>query len=369
MRNLNRLFLTSTFIVAASFVAGCGSSSGTTTTTTVNTAIAGLALDASFTTLYVANADSHVVQTLDPTQVNPVVVILAGSAGNAGTADGTTTASAGRFNEPVGITRFLGGAGTDLYVADTFNHGVRKLSNAGVISNVAGNLGVPGSFDNAGSSASFNYPRGITNDGINLYVADTGNHTIRKVTTGGMVTTLAGYPGVSGNADGTGSNVRFNSPYGIISNGTDLYVSDAGSNLIRKVTTGGVVSLFAGSSTTAGHADGDALTVATFNAPAGVATDGTNVFVADSGNHTIRMIVIGTGAVSTIAGLANNAGSTDGTDGASARFNTPTGLILDTTGHFLYVSDQNFKKVRKIVLGGVTPTAATITVSTLNASF
>jgi DNA-binding beta-propeller fold protein YncE len=104
-------------------------------------------------------------------------------------------------------------------------------------------------------------------------------------------------------------------------------------------------------------------------ARSGVVSDGTNIFVADSGNHTIRMIVIATGDVSTIAGFAGSSGSTDGTSGASARFSTPTGLALDTTGHFLYVSDQNFTKIRKIFLGGVTPTAASVTVSTLNASF
>lgn len=359
MTQLKRILVATASLVLSAYLTGCSNSSGTSSTTTVTTAIAGLALDSGFATLYVANANAHIVQSVFLS--GPTVTTLAGAAGQAGTAEGTTTASAGRFNEPVGITRF--GAGTDLYVADTLNHGIRKLTAAGVISNVAGNLGTAGNADHSGSNASFYYPKGITNDGTDLYVADTFNHTIRKVTIGGVVTTIAGYAGSPGSTDATGSNARFRYPYGIVSDGTDLYVSDSGNNLIRKVTTGGVVTLLAGSSTTAGHVNGNRLTAATFNAPAGIAIDGNKVYVADSGSHLIRLIDLGTNLVSTIAGIAGTAGNANG-PGTTATFSTPTGLALDTVNDVLYVSDQNFTKVRKIDL-----TTTPVTVTTLNASF
>lgn len=259
--------------------------------------------------------------------------------------------------------------GGDLYVADTGNSGIRKLTTAGVISNLAGNLGTTGSADATGSSASFYYPKGIANDGTYLYVADTHNHTVRRVTTAGVVTTIAGYAGSSGTSNGTGTAVRFNLPYAVAVNpacivaGTcDLYVADDGNHAVRIVTTGGVVTTLAGTIGTSGSANGTG-TAATFNSPAGIATDGTNVYVADSGNNTIRRIVISTGVVTTIAGTAGTAGSTDGA-GASALFNVPTGLTLNATGTILHVSDQNYTKVRKIDL--ITTPA---TVTTLNATF
>jgi len=343
---------------------GCGSSSGDSGAG-ISSAISGMVLNSSGSIMYVANADSNIVHTLNPTLASPTVSTLAGVAGQAGTAEGTTTASAGRFYSPVGITLL----GVDLYVADTGNSGIRKLTTAGVISNLAGSLGVTGSADGSGSSASFLYPKGIANDGTYLYVADTYNHAIRRVTTAGAVTTIAGYAGSSGTANGSGTAARFNTPYGIAVNpscpsaGTcDLYVADDANHAIRTVTTAGVVTTLAGAIGTSGSANGTGV-AATFNSPTGVATDGTNVYVADSGNHTIRKVVISTGVVTTLAGTAGTSGTTDGT-GTDALFNSPTGLALNAAGTVLYVSDQKYKKVRKIDL-----TTSPALVTTLNATF
>lgn len=363
MKNIYRHGSLLSVLAFAALLQGCGGSSGSSPQ--VYSAIAGLALNAAGTALYVANADSHIVQVLNPMLATPSVSTLAGVAGQAGTDEGTTTPSAGRFNSPVAITQMSG----DLYVTDVNNSAIRKLTTAGVISNLAGSLGTTGSADATGTNATFYMPKGIANDGLYLYVSDTYNHTIRRVTTAGVVTTLAGYAGSSGTTNGTGTTARFNYPYGISVNpacpvaGTcDLYVADDANHAIRTVTTAGVVTTLAGTIGTSGSANG-AGTAATFNAPSGIATDGTTVYVADSGNHLIRKIVIATGVVTTVAGTAGSAGSTDGV-GTTAKFSAPTGLTLNAAGTVLYVSDQYFTKVRKIDL---TTTPATVT--TLNSTF
>lgn len=318
-----------------------------------NTAILGIALDdpAAPTKLYVANADNQTIQNLNLSTL--AVSTLAGGANSAGATNGTGTAA--RFRLPYAITRV---SSTEFYVADTYNHGIRKLTNAGVVTTLAGLLGTAGALDGAGTAATFNTPKGIGNDGTYVYVADTYNHTIRQVLiSSGAVTTMAGYAGTAGTADGTGGAARFNSPFGVVATGGNLYVTDTGNNTIRKVTAAGVVSTLAGTAGTSGSADGTG-TSATFNAPTAIATDGTNLFVADTSNHTIRKIVISTGAVTTWAGTAGLSGSADGT-GSAARFNVPIGLAIDTAGN-LYVTDQNYTKVRKITsAGAVTTLAAT----------
>jgi hypothetical protein len=199
--------------------------------------------------------------------------------------------------------------------------------------------------------------------------------------TNGAVSIPIGTSGQSGYVDGSGASVKFGNPFAVAATSTVVYVSNPGNNSIRSVQlTGGgagTVDTLAGSTSgTSGTTDNATAgqgTSARFSTPAGIATDGTNIYVADSGNHTIRMIEISTGKVSTIAGLAGTSGNTDGT-GSSARFNTPIGLALNAAGTVLYVSDQNYSKVRKIVLGAAPITlaginATPVTVSTLNASF
>ena len=256
-----------------------------------------------------------------------------------------------RFNSPFAVTR---ASSTDFYVADTYNHGIRKLTSAGVVTTLAGSLGTTGSADGTGSAATFAYPKGIANDGTNLFVTDTYNHTVRQVVIStGAVTTLAGYAGTSGTADGTGNAARFNSPFGVAVAGGSLYVADTGSHTIRKVTLVGVASTLAGTAATSGSTDATG-TAAKFNSPTGIVSDGSNLFVADSNNHTIRKIVISTGLVSTLAGTAGSVGAADGT-GANARFDTPVGMTIDNAGN-LYVVDQNYTRVRKVSSAGVVTT-------------
>jgi len=169
------------------------------------------------------------------------------------------------------------------------------------------------------------------------------------------VSTLAGSPGASGSTDATGSAARFNNPQNIAVDGSgNLYVADSGNNKIRKVTSAGVVTTLAGSGAQ-GSADLTG-TSATFNGPQGVAIDntGTNLYVADTFNHKIRKIVIATGAVTTIAGTGSS-GHADNATGTSATLNQPVALTFDSGTNSLYVADTNNSAIRAVSLGAGFP--------------
>ncbi len=299
--------------------------------------------------LYVADTYNYTIRKITPAGV---VTTVAGLAGSVGSADGT--GSAARFNYPGGVATDSGG---NLYVADTYNHTIRKITPAGVVTTIAGLAGSYGSADGTGSAARFREPYGVATDsGGNLYVADSQNHTIRKITPAGVVTTVAGLAGLGGSADGTGSAARFNYPGGVATDSAEnLYVADNGNYTIRKITPAGVVTTVAGLAGLGGSADGTG-SAALFYRPWGVATDsGGNLYVADTGNHTIRKITPA-GAVTTIAGLAGLVGSADGT-GSSARFYSPSGVATDSGGN-LYVADTWNSTIRKITPAGVVTTLA-----------
>jgi sugar lactone lactonase YvrE len=286
------------------------------------------------------------------TTQNNNVTTIAGAAGAPGSADGTGAAA--RFNNPFGIT--LDGA--NLYVADTYNNTIRKIViSTGAVTTIAGTAGPPGSADAIGAAASFFAPAGTTTDGANLYVTDYGNHTIRKIVIStGTVTTIAGAAGAMGSADGTGAAARFNKPSGITTDGANLYLADTYNSTIRKIVIStGAVTTIAGTAGAPGAADGTGA-AATFSRPFGITTDGANLYVTDWDNHTIRKIVISTGAVTTIAGTAYVIGWADGT-GAAALFYYPLGITTDGTN--LFVADTDNHTIRKIVIStGVVTTIA-----------
>jgi hypothetical protein len=193
-----------------------------------------------------------------------------------------------RFNTPAGLAVDSSGS---VFVCDSGNHLIRKITSAGVVSTVAGLAGVSGTTDATGSDARFNTPSGITIDSSgNLYVADSGNHAIRKITISGEVTTFAGLTGTSGSTDATTTGARFNTPKGITIDATGtLHVADSGNHTIRKITSTGVVTTAAGVAGSSGNTTGNGST-ARFSNPGGIAAtpDGINIHVADTGNHTIR---------------------------------------------------------------------------------
>lgn len=291
-----------------------------------------------------------------------VITTIAGQAGVLGISDGSGAVA--RFSSPSGIAvDFAGNA----YIADAGNHTIRKMTASGIVTTIAGVAGFSGNTDGIGAVARFNGPRGIALDASgNVYVADTLNHTVRMISSSGAVTTIAGLAGFSGSADGANATARFSSPTAI---GVDLvgtiYVADSGNHVIRRITAGNVIT-YAGTMGFPGYLDNTVATSARFNTPSGLAVDnGSNVYVADSSNHVIRRIAFGAsvgGTVTTIAGTAGLSGTNDGT-GAAARFFQPAGVAVDFTGANVYVADTLSSTIRKITAAGEVTTVAGLALS------
>jgi len=298
---------------------------------------------------------------------NGEVTTLAGTSKVYGSADGTGPAA--RFNLPLGIASSSSG---ELYVADTFNNTIRKISPAGAVSTFAGLARTSGYADGNAMAALFNDPLGLAADSSgNLYVSDTSNLTdasnalIRKVAAQGTVSTFAGMPGVTGTgfADGAASMARFTYPRGVVLDlAGNLYIADTGNSVIRKISANGMVSTLAGVAHMAGSNDGPG-SVARFNQPSAIAIDRSgNLYVSDilhdlAGNDSaaIRKITPD-GMVTTLAGVIGLPGDDDGA-GANARFTNPLGIGVDAQGN-VYVTDATRHTVRKITPGGLVSTIA-----------
>ena len=350
-----------TFTTIAGKVGTSGSTDGTNSTARFNAPI-GVAVDTNGN-LYLPEVTNNTIRTVKPVGTSWVVTTVAGLAGHPGSADGTN--SAARFNFTSGIYYGCGPAvdsAGNVYLPDAGNHTIRKVTPDGtnwVVTTLAGKAGVAGSADGTNGAARFYCPMGLAVDtNGSIYVADTLNHTIRKLTPDGtnwVVTTLAGKAGVSGSADGTNGAARFNLPcYPGLDGAGNIYVPDTLNHTIRKVTHDGtnwVVTTLAGKAGVSGSADGTNST-ARFYYPLQVVVDSAGtLYDADSGSSTIRKLTPdGTNwVVTTVAGLAGSLGSTDGT-GSTARFNFGTGaggaVSVDSAGN-LYVPDWGNNTIRK----------------------
>jgi streptogramin lyase len=310
--------------------------------------IGGLAFDG-IGNIYVSDYGNHTIRKVSTTGL---VTTIAGLAGQYGSTDGP--GSAARFNLPWGLAVDSTG---NLFVADAGNATIRKITPAGVVSTLAGMAGQGGVSDGLGSAARFANITGMSIDAAgNLYVADLDAATIRKITPLGLVTTLAGMAGLGGSSDGLGSAARFWGPRGVsVDSSGNVFVAEEVNNTIRKVTPSGVVSTVAGTPGQAGTVDGTGA-ASRFNAPRSVAIDiSNNAYVTDFNDHTIRKITPA-GDVITLAGSPGLAGSADG-QGSAARFIYPQGVALDSSGN-LYVADNGNHTIRKITPAGYVTTLA-----------
>jgi streptogramin lyase len=337
--------LSPTPVVDSTVIAGggiAGHTNGTGTAATFNHPF-GLAVDAAGN-VYVADQGNNLIRKIDP---QTVVTTFAGMAGIAGSANGVDTLAA--FNKPFSVAADALG---NVYVADAGNNVIRAITPAGLVSTFAG-TGIAGAA-NGTDTATFNSPLSVAVDGSgNLYVADYGNNLVRKITPAGLVSTLAG-SGATGADNGNGNTATFNLPESVaVDAAGNVYVADNGNNLIRKITPAGTVTTLAGSGG-AGNANGTG-NAASFNSPFGIAVDaGGNVYVADAGNNLVRKITPA-GSVSTFAGSGKK--GTGNATGTAASFNTPSGVVVDAAGN-VYVADENNNLIRKITAGGVVTTLA-----------
>jgi len=353
MRNSISILISIIFLLLSGCGGGGGGSSSSTTTTSTST-----------------------------TTYTYTVTTFAGT-GSSGFVNGTGTAAS--FNSPDSLVSDTSG---NIFVVDTTNNAIRKITSSQVVTTFAtlttgsgiaidsnGNLFVSsggiikkisssgvsttfagsastGNTDGTGTAAAFSSIWGMTVDSSdNLYVADAGNHNIRKITSSGVVTTFAGSTaGTSGSANGTGTAATFYKPAALAfdSNG-NLFVSEFGNNMVRKITSNGVVTTFAGS-TTSGSADGIG-TAASFYNPLGMVIDSNDsIYVVDQHNNTIRKIS-STGIVTTIIGTTTS-GSTNGV-GTLALLNSPNGIAKDSSGN-LYISDYGNNLIRKVTITATT---------------
>ncbi len=338
--------------------------------------------------LYVTDTENHTLRKIDVQ--TGTVTTLAGAPRQPGSLDGPGTAA--RFQEPEGLALDANG---HLYIGDTDNNAIRMFAVAtGAVTTIAGTPGMSGSADGVGAQARFSKPTALALDGSgNLYIIDglnesvrklelntgtvstvakfaalpqgiatdgndvlvslsdlpSGNHGILRISPGGAVTLLAGSAMGQGFVDALGGDARFNSPAGLLNDGAGtLYVADSGNWVLRTIAlaTGAVVT-YAGA-LSVGSNDGAGAS-ARFSAPQGLATDGQFVYVADTGNDTIRRVVLATGEVTSLAGATGQSGLVDGAP-ADARLNQPQGLVLDEAAGTLYVADTLNRKIRQIDL-------------------
>ena len=322
-----------------------GSTDGPTTSALFN-APSAIAAD-SAGTLYVADTGGNTVRKI----ASGNVTTLAGQTGRSSSVDGK--GSAARFEDPYAVA--VDGSG-NVYVADATDHSIRKITPDGTVTTFAGKPGTFGSSDGTGVAAMFKTPQGIATDSVgNVYVADTGNATVRKITSAGVVTTLAGTAGSEGSLNATGSAARFASPYGVAVDGAgNVYVVESGPGTVRKITPAGVVTTVAGAANQIGLVDGTG-SAARFNVPFDIAVDiGGNLYICDHGNNAIRKVTPA-GVVTTLAG-SSSPGKVDGT-GSAALFKFPAGISVDAAG-YVYVADTDNQVIRKISPTGVVTTIA-----------
>ena len=247
---------------------------------------------------------------------------------------------------PVGVAVDASG---NLYFADCNNNRIRKISSGGIITTVAGNASQGYNGDNiAATSASLFLPLGVAVDASgNLYIADTDNHRVRKVSTGGIITTVAGNgtAGYSGDG-GPATSAAINRPVAVTVDASgNLYFADCNNNRIRKISSGGIITTVAGNGSQSYNGDNIPATSAGLYYPDGVVVDTSgNLYIADCNN---RIRKVSGGIITTFAGNGTAGYNGDNIPATSAEIYLPDGLAFDTSGD-LYIGDAFNQRIRKV---------------------
>jgi len=285
---------------------------------------AGLATDGR--AIYVSNSRNNTIEAIDATSKS--LRIVAGKLFQQGSNDGTGDSA--RFNSPDGMTI----SGQDLYLCDTNNSDIRKINvGSGTVTTIAGTANISGTEDGTGAAAHFNLPTQIATDGTSLYVADSGNSSIRRITLADMkVKTIAGQPGTPGKTEGNQDKSQFSGPRGVAVDKKAIYVADTGNDVIRKIDISTLQTSTIAGTGEEGDKDGPALQ-AQFNDPGAICTDGTTLYVLDADNHSIRKIDLTANTVTKLTLVNGHIGS---------------GCALTSDGKQLYFSDTTENAVEVV---------------------
>jgi sugar lactone lactonase YvrE/type II secretory pathway pseudopilin PulG len=300
----------------------------------------------SYSNFYIADTSNHVVRKV--TQSTGYISTVAGTGTSGSVTAGTATSS--KLNAPTGVA--LDGSG-NLYIADTGDHAVLKVTTGGTLSYFAG-TGTSGTVTaGTATSSKLNAPAGVAFDSSgNAYIADGSNHEVLKVTSGGVLSVFAG-TGTSGTVTaGAATSSNLNSPTGVaVDSSNNVYIADGSNHEVLKVTSAGTLSIFAGTGTSGSTNDnnGSAATSALLKTPYGLAVDGSNnLYIADSGNDTILEVTASTGKIAIIAGVTGSASYTgDGSTATSAKVSAAKGVAVDASGN-VYIADTSNNRIRFI---------------------
>jgi len=337
--------------VAGNGTPGFGGDGAAATLAQINSP-SGVAFDVS-NNLYIADANNYLIRKVSP---SGIISIYAGSGIPGFFGDGSLATSA-RFNSPSGIAVDTAG---NVYFSDQFGSRIRKVNTSGIISTFAG-TGVQGYNGDGGMAinAALNNPAGVAVDVAgNVYIADRYNHKIRKINTSGIISNYAGAgtPGFAGDG-GPAVNARLNSPAGLaVDTAGNLYFADYNNSRIRKISKSGIISTFAGTGFFGFDGDGGPAINAQLSFPTAVAVDRSGkVYISDSANHRIRKVDL-SGVISTLAGTDFPGFSGDGGPALAAQLSRASGMAADTSGN-LFIADRNNHRIReisqKICLAGI----------------
>ena len=293
--------------------------------------------------LYIADKGNHRIRKVTR---SGLISTVAGSGQLGSSGDGGLSINAA-MNQPNGVA--VDGSG-NIYLSDTNNHRIRKVNSAGVITTIAGN-GINGFSGDGGqgTQAELDTPVGVTlDDAGNLLIADANNHRIRKLNLStGVITTIAGNGYGFGGDGGQATQAQLNYPTSVaLDKNGNLYISDTSNNQVRKVTAVGIISRFAGTGFRGFSGDGGQATLAQFSAPGGLTVDAAgNLYVTDQGNHRVRKIALD-GTMSTVAGNGSTSSTTtdEGGTALNATLNAPAGVAVDAAGN-LFIADTNNHRV------------------------